>query len=63
MQIDGNTAAANQLPVSSTVGSVATSSGGNSQASGQPEGVQQQSGQSRGSIISLLKPGRCPCQL
>jgi flagellar protein FlaG len=49
MQIDGNMAAANQLPVSK-----ATGSGGSSQASEQPE-VQQQSVLSEGSIISMLK--------
>jgi uncharacterized FlaG/YvyC family protein len=55
MQIDGNTTAANQLPVSSTVGSVEPGSSGNSQAPGQPEAVQQQSDPSEGSIINLLK--------
>ena len=55
MQIEGNTAATNQLPVSSAVGREATGSGGSSPASGQPEGVQQQSGLSEGSIISMLK--------
>ncbi len=54
MQIEGNKAAANQLPVS-TVGSEATGNGGSSATPGQPEGVQQQSGLSEGSTVSLLK--------
>jgi flagellar protein FlaG len=55
MQIEGNMAATNQLPVSSAVGREATGNGAGSPASGQPEGVQQQSGLSEGSIVSLLK--------
>ena len=55
MQIGGNMAATNQLPVSSAVGREATGSGGSSPASGQPEGVQQKSGLTEGSIISMLK--------
>ena len=43
------------MPVSSAVGREATGSSGSSPASGQPEVVQQQSGLSEGSIISLLK--------
>ena len=55
MQIEGNMAATNQLPVSSTVGREATGGSGSSQAPVQPEEVQQQSDLSEGSIISLLK--------
>ncbi len=55
MQIDSNVAATNQLSVNSNAGSVSNVSGESSQVSGQPEGAQQQSDPSQGSIISLLK--------